>query len=349
MNPQALYAARVKGVVTVLVDTGKAGVKTSGSGFVVDATHGYAITNSHVVTSSADAATPSAVNVYGPIYIERDDQSRTPATVVGYDLFDDIAILHFDPQRLAIPAVPLGDSSTARVGDPIAVIGAPFGLAESFALGAVSQIGTQIIAPAAVCLRTSGAIQIAAPINPGNSGGPLFDAAGKVIGVVSQAELSSDGRTGVGAGIAFAIPIDAARRSLREIVATHHVRYAWLGIGAKTLTPDVVATYGLHATYGAQVTFSEAGSSADRVGITAGGETAALDGRIVYPDADVIVGLGGRTIRTLGDLQRAVAAHRPGDRVTITWWRGKTRHSASIVLGERSLTDPAVCEASAAP
>jgi S1-C subfamily serine protease len=347
LNAQAIYAAHVKGVVTVYVDTGKTGVLASGSGFVADATRGLVITNSHVVTSSAEATTPDQVQVYAPIFIQGADQARTPATVLGYDLFDDIAVLRYDPTRLPLPAVPFGESSSVRVGDPIAVIGAPFGLAESFAVGVVSQIGTQIVAPAAVCFRTIGAIQIAAPINRGNSGGPLFDAAGKVVGVVSQAELSSTDSTG--AGIAFAVPIDAAKRSLDEITATRHVRYAWLGVGGATLTPDIVSAYALRPKSGVLVSFVEAKSGAAKAGISTGGDTAALDGRIVNEKGDVIVSFDHRTIRTLGDLQRAVATKRPGDTVKVGWWHGTTHHEASIVLGERNLRDPAVCRASAAP
>jgi len=69
----------------------------------------------------------------------------------------------------------------------------------------------------------------------------------------------------------------------------------------------------------------------------------------VHADGDVISGFGGKPVRTLTDLQRDVAARRPGDRVTIDWWHGTTLKHASIVLGERSPTDPDVCHAIGAP
>jgi S1-C subfamily serine protease len=343
-----LYAAHIKGVVTVFVDIGNGNVLSSGSGFVADASRGLIITNSHVVTTSDMASDPRKVQEYGPIYVQRDDGSRAPASILGYDLFDDIAILHYDPSRLPMPQVPMGDSATVRVGDPVAAIGAPFGHSESLSAGIVSQIGTQIVAPASVCFRTTDGIQTDASINPGNSGGPLFDAAGKVIGVNSQIDEGTTGHD-VGSGVAFAVPINAARRTLSEISANGRVRYAWLGVGAITLTPDIRNTLRLRPTSGAQVTFVDPRSAAARAGITPGSRTVPIEGRVIHADGDVITAFDGKPVTSLADLQHAVAAKRPGDHVTVDWWHGRTERHASIVLGERSLTDPEVCRATSVP
>ena len=266
---------------------------------------------------------------------------------MGYDLFDDIAVLHYDPDLLRLPAAPLGNSATVRVGDPVAAIGAPLGQVESLSAGVVSQIGTQIVAPAAVCFRTTDAIQTDAAINSGNSGGPLFDAAGKVIGVNSQIDTSGAG--GGGSGVAFAVPINAAKRSLAEISKTGHASYAWLGVGAITLTADIARALQLNVTSGAQVTFVDPRSAAARAQITPGKGTTPINGRTVHTGADIIVAFDGKPVRTLQDLQHAVAAKRPGDRVTVEWWHGATRRSAAIVLGARNAADPDVCNAISAP
>jgi S1-C subfamily serine protease len=343
-----VYAERIGGVVTVLVDTGKAGVQPRGAGFVVDASRGLIITNSHVVTNSSEAnVTPLKVQEFATVYIQSANTARESASIVGFDLFDDIAVLHYDPRGLDLSAVPMGTSSTVRVGEQVAAIGAPFGQVESLSAGVVSQVGTQIIAPAGVCLDTTDAIQTDAAINPGNSGGPLFNSAGQVIGVNSQIDTGNQGD--VGSGVAFAVPIDAARRSLAQLTTTGSVHYPFIGVGAHTLTPDIVAAYHLKPKYGAQVAFVEAGSSAAKVGIQAGQEPVAVNGRQVYYTGDVIVGFAGKTVRTLSDLQQDVAVRRPGDRVEIAWWHGSTLHRAQIVLGEAKLTDPDVCAASAAP
>jgi 2-alkenal reductase len=343
----SVYARSIGGVVTVLVDEGKDGVQPRGAGFVVDAKRGLIITNSHVVTNSADVTDPTKVQDYTTVFIQRSDTARESATIVGFDLFDDIAVLHYDPHGLPLTAVPMGSSSSVVVGEPVAAIGAPFGQVESLSAGIVSQVGTRIIAPAGVCLDTTDAIQTDAAINPGNSGGPLFDSAGKVIGVNSQIDTGNGGD--VGSGVAFAVPIDAARRSLDELTKSGVVHYPFIGVGAHTLTPDIVAAYGLKPKYGAQVAFVEPGSSAAKAGILAGLNPIAVDGRQVYYRGDVIVGIDGKTVRTLSDLQQDVAVLHPGDRVPIEWWHGAKLHRSQIVLGEAKLTDPDVCAASAAP
>jgi 2-alkenal reductase len=335
----AVYAARVRSVVTVLV-----GVQTSGSGFVVNAKRGLVITASHVVTSSAGATDPRTVKEYGPVYVMRVDGARAPATIVGYDLFDDIAVLHYDPELLPMPATPLGNSAAVRIGDPVAAIGAPFGQVESLSAGVVSQIATQIEAPAAVCFFTPDAIQTDAAINRGNSGGPLFNAAGRVIAVNSQ--IDTGGGADANTGVAFAVPINAAKRSLDEISRTGRVRYAWLGVGGITLTSDVVSALQLPASSGTMVSFVDPRSAAARAGISSGTATTSINGREVLTDGDVIVAFAGKPVRTLQDLQRGVAAKRPGDRVTVEWWHAGSRRTKSIVLGERIPKDPEVCRAS---
>jgi serine protease Do len=212
----------------------------------------------------------------------------------------------------------------------------------------VSQVGTQIIAPASVCFRTTDAIQTDAAINPGNSGGPLFDSAGQVIGVTSQIDAANSDST-AGSGVAFAVPVDAVRRSLQQISATGTVEYPFLGVGANTLTPDIVAAYHLKARYGAQVAFVDPRSGAAQAGISPGQHAVALDGRQVHVDGDVIVEFAGKPVRTLADLQRDVAVRRPGDRVEIGWYHGSALRHATIALGEAKPTDPDVCAASAAP
>ncbi len=346
---RTLYAERIGGVVTVLVNTGAQGVQANGAGFVVDPAKGLVVTNSHVVTdSSKKGVTPQTVQEFATVYIQRADLAREPATVVGYDLFDDIAVLHYDPSGLRLPGVPLGHSASVHIGDPVAAIGAPFGQVESLSVGVVSQVGTQIPAPATVCFRTTDAIQTDAAVNPGNSGGPLFNSAGQVIGVTSQIDAANSNDI-AGSGVAFAVPVDAVRRSLAQISATGTVRYPFLGVGANTLTPDIVAAYHLKARYGAQVAFVDPKSAAARAGISAGLHPVAVDGRQVHVDGDVIVEFAGRTVRTLADLQHDVAVRRPGDRVEVGWYHGSTLKHATITLGEASPKDPDVCAASAAP
>ena len=133
--------------------------------------------------------------------------------MVGWDLFDDVAVLKVDPDAHELDPVPLGDSSRVVVGEPVAALG-PFGNESSLSVGVVSATRRSINS------LTSGynvgdAIQTDAPITHGNSGGPLFDARGRVIGI--NAQIRSD--SGQSEGVGFAIPINAAKRSLGQLVA----------------------------------------------------------------------------------------------------------------------------------
>jgi S1-C subfamily serine protease len=349
---EGVYAGRIGGVVTVLGQTDN-GVIPLGGGFVVDAKHGYVVTNSHVVTNSSDAlATPSTVKPLDSIFVQRADGARVAASLKGFDLFDDVAVLKYDPASLPMPAVPLGDSEHLRVGEPVAAIGAPFGLVESLSVGVVSQIDRQIENPAALCFSTAEAIQTDAAVNPGNSGGPLFDAQGKVIGITSQIVYpDSEGADGANAGVAFAVPIEAVRRSMTQIERTGEAISSWLGVGVVTLTPDVVAQYQLRASYGVQVIYVDPRTGARRAGLSAGvALPVAVNGRSIHRDGDVITAVDGKPVHTLADMQRAVAPLPPGRKVRLTVYKaGKVRKTIAVTLTRRDPDDKNVCKATTRP
>ena len=158
-----------------------------GSGFVVSPT-GNVLTSAHVVTTAGQGG--GRTQQAHTIYVQFSDGDRVPARIVGYDLFDDVAVLRVDPKLHQLRPVPLGDSARVVVGEPVAAIGSPFGNADSLSVGVVSAIRRSIPS-----LTTSydliDAIQTDAPINHGNSGGPLFDARGRVIGINAQIRSSS--------------------------------------------------------------------------------------------------------------------------------------------------------------
>jgi S1-C subfamily serine protease len=135
------------------------------------------------------------------------DDDPVAATVVRRDPGNDLALVKIDPADAGRPdPLRLGDSDGVHVGDAAIAIGNPFGLERSLTAGVVSALDRRIDAPDGS--KIDDAVQTDAPINPGNSGGPLLDAAGRVIGVISQAR---------GDGVAFAVPVDTVKRLVSEL------------------------------------------------------------------------------------------------------------------------------------
>ena len=172
----------------------------TGSGFEIDGS-GTILTNWHVVEGASKITIGFA---HGKTVV---------ASLIGEDPSHDIAMLRIPTAGLTLHPLVLGDSSKARVGDPVLAIGNPFGLARTLTTGVISALERKIQAPNG--LTIDNALQTDAPINPGNSGGPLLDEAGQVIGINSQIETSGEHAGNV--GIAFAIPIDTVKIELAKL------------------------------------------------------------------------------------------------------------------------------------
>ncbi|HEY9459099.1 MAG TPA: trypsin-like peptidase domain-containing protein, partial [Gaiella sp.] len=251
-DPAALYAARADGVVTIYANLGADG-SSQGSGFVVDG-GGLILTNAHVITNVTESR---AVHGATAVYVEFSDGDRVAADIVGWDLFSDVGVVRVAAADHKLAPVPLGNSSTVLVGEPVAAIGSPFGQQTSLSVGVVSATGRSIDSLTSG-FAVANAIQVDAPINRGSSGGPLFDASGKVIGINAQIESTS----GTAEGVGFAIPINVARRSLDQLVRTGTVRYAYIGIRTQDVTPGIARAFDLGARQGALVTRVDDGTPA---------------------------------------------------------------------------------------
>jgi S1-C subfamily serine protease len=332
--PAQIYRARSAGVVTVVSYFDSAAAPDAsagqGSGFVVSRT-GTILTDAHVVTTAGESA--GAPRRARTVYVEFSDGDRVTARILGYDLFDDVAVLHVDPAQHSVSPVPLGHSSRVVVGQPVAAVGSPFGNADSLSVGVVSAIRRSIPSLTSK-YDLIDAIQTDAPINHGNSGGPLFDARGRVIGI--NAQIRSSGTSSGFEGVGFAVPIDSARRSLEQILATGTVRYAYVGIKTEDLTPSIARRFGYGARHGALVDGVVPGSGAARAGIEAGTRTAAFEGLGVRVGGDAIVAIDGVTVANAEDVVRIVANRlEPGETARFTLVRGAARRVVTVRLGSR--------------
>jgi S1-C subfamily serine protease len=325
----ALYAARSAGVVTIYAEFGA--TEAQGSGFVVTRS-GLMLTSSHVITNAGEQTAGSNATPASAVYVVFPDRDRVRAKIVGWDVFDDVGVIQVDPKAHALRPVPLGRSSSLRVGQPVAVIGSPFGNENSLDVGVVSGIRRSIDSLTS-SFQLSDAIQIDAPITHGNSGGPVFDARGRVIGIAAQIRTDSGQADGVG----FAVPIDSARRSLLQLVTTGKVAYAFAGVRTTDVTPSIAHALGLSVTRGALVVRVEQGSGAERAGLRQGSKAREIAGVSVRAGGDVILAVAGRRVDTGEGLARIVSEElHPGQTVTFAILRDGSRQAVRVRLGSRT-------------
>jgi putative serine protease PepD len=253
-------------------------------------------TNGHVITNQHVVDGASSVRVTFW------NGKTYSARVVGTDASTDLAVLDVSAPSSVLHPLTVGDSSNVQVGDNVVAIGAPFGLAETVTAGIVSALHRQMTSPNNFSIDDS--IQTVAAINHGNSGGPLLDAQGHVIGVNAQIESDSGGSDGVG----FAIPSNTIKSIASQLISKGQAQHAYLGV---ELGDSGTA---------ARVVSVRASTPAKKAGLRAG---------------DVIVSIAGTSISSSDELRATINAHKPGDRVTLTFARnGKTR-SVSVTLGSR--------------
>jgi S1-C subfamily serine protease len=330
-NPAHIYAARSPGVVTIFAVYGSSSntaQTAQGSGFVVSR-DGYILTNSHVITTAGDGN--GSAKPADHLYVEYGNHDRVAAKVVGWDIFDDVGLVKVDPSAHPLRPVPLGDSAAVRVGEPVAGIGSPFGNENSLAVGVVSATARSIRSLTS-SYNLVDAIQTDAPINHGNSGGPLFDARGQVIGITAQIRSTSGNAEGVG----FAVPINSAKRSMAQLVATGRVVYGYVGITTEDLTPALARRFGYPAQQGAVIDTVVKNTPAQTAGLRGGNQEEQVLGTRFTRGGDLIVAIGGYPVRNAEDVVRIVTGRLvPGQVTRFTILRGGNRREVPVRLAQR--------------
>jgi len=290
----------------------------TGSGFAINK-DGYIVTNAHVV-EGADSVEVS---------FDESGGDSIPAEVKGVDTSADLAVLKVNPDDVkgGIKPVPLGDSSSLQVGDPVIAIGNPFGYTRTVTTGIVSGLQRQIQAPNGFTIAH--VIQTDASINPGNSGGPLLDANGRVIGINSQ--IATGGGQG-SVGIGFAVPIDTAKKLLPDLKAGETIDRAYLGVQMQGVDAQLAQDLNLPVDHGALIVSVTPGSPAEKAGLR-GGRTQTSSG--VAAGGDLIVAIDGKEMTDENAVADAIAAHKPGDKVDIEYYRGNDKKTVSVALTKR--------------
>ena len=299
-DPVVRIAERLRPAIVEIQTDGNKGA-ASGSG-VLFRDDGYVITNNHVIDGAAT------------IVVVLANGRQLKGTKVGGDADTDIAVVKVDGSG-NLPIATLGTAKDLKVGQEAIAIGSPLGLVggPSVSKGVVSALGRQVTTknggPALLDM-----IQIAAPIAPGSSGGALVDRSGAVIGITTALAVTDVGAEGVG----FATPIDIARDTAEQLIATGHAIHVWIGVEGEDV--DSATATQLSVDGGAMVKNVRTSSPA-----AAGG---------LQPQ-DVIVAIDSRTVTSMSDLVVALRSRKPGDTVTIGFLRDGRPGVAKVTLAER--------------
>jgi S1-C subfamily serine protease len=336
-NPAEIYKNVSPGVVTIIsvfddsgsdILGGGSGSAGQGSGSVIDK-DGDIVTNAHVVTSGGHLNGGGSPHEAKQVFVEFGDRNRVPADVVGFDADADVALIKVDPDGLDLHPVTLSDRSAFAVGEPVAAIGSPFGEEQSLSVGVIS--ATNRTVEGLTNFGIDNAIQTDASINPGNSGGPLLDDKGQLIGINEQIASNSGSNSGVG----FAIPVTSVRYSLDQLKSGGNVDYAYLGVSSETLYPQLAEHLGLDTDHGALISDVVDDSPADEAGLHGGNDESTFQLQHVKSGGDVVLAVDGKPVFQNNDLSELIAAHKPGDTVTLEVLRDGDRADIDVKLGSR--------------
>jgi serine protease Do len=284
---------------------GPAGAQTvSGSGvFISD--KGYILTNNHVIDGVKD------------VTIVLSDGTQEKATIVGADMYSDIAVLKTDGK---VPAVAsLGNSDVLNPGETVIAIGSPLGdFKNTVTVGVVSATGRSIDTGNGYTI--DGLIQTDAAINQGNSGGPLVNLAGEAIAINTLIVRNSGSGT-VAEGLGFAIPINTAKAVAEQIIQKGYISRPFMGINFQPITPDLANAYNLPVQWGAYVTSVSASSPASQAGLQTG---------------DIITSIGGVSLDGTHSFINTLFSYKPGDQIMVGFTRNGKGQQVQMTLGESS-------------
>jgi S1-C subfamily serine protease len=287
--------------IVTQIAPGDNGGEAAGTGMVISST-GEVLTNNHVISEAAKITATDIGN--GRTYA---------AHVVGYDASHDVAVLQLE-NASGLQTVPLGDSSTVRVGQRVVTIGNAGGVGgtPSAAGGTVEGLDQKITAAddlSNTSEKLTGLIQIDGQLQPGDSGGPLVSSAGKVIGMDTAASSTFSFQGSIAEQI-------LAGKSSGQI----HIGPTPM-LGVEVAQNRSCAGFGgpVGAYNGALVCEAISGSPADAAGLAEG---------------DTIISLGGRTVGSASALVRVKDLYHPGDAVSVAWLdTSGGRHTATLKLG----------------
>ena len=270
---------------------------SSGSG-VIMSPQGHILTNNHVIEGADE------------IEVALADGRKSKAKIIGTDPDTDLAVIQIDIADL--PAITLGHSDSAQVGDVVLAIGNPFGVGQTVTMGIISALGRN-----SVGLNTyENFIQTDAAVNPGNSGGALVDVNGNLIGINSAIYSRNGGSLGIG----FAIPTSTIKSVMEAIITNGQVIRGWIGIEPQDITAEMAESFNFTQTSGTIVSAVIRGGPADNAGIKPG---------------DILIEINGNKINNRTEMLLQVANLKPESKATFKVIRRGKEMPIVITVGKR--------------
>jgi serine protease Do len=281
------------------------GLTSSGSGVIISE-DGHIVTNNHVVQGAES------------LQIILADGSIQPAKLVGVDPYADLAVLRTQGETHSIAA--WGNSDSLKRGEAVIAIGSPLGdFKNTVTVGVVSATERNIDVDQDYQLE--GLIQTDAAINQGNSGGPLVNLAGQIIGINTLIVRGGGSGSAVAEGLGFAIPSNAARAIVSQIVEKGYVSRPHLGARWGWITPAVASRYRLPVEYGVFITEVINGGPADRAGLQQG---------------DILISINGEAFDDDHPFINMLFEYEPGDIVTFVTVRDSSEFDVEVKLSEQA-------------
>ncbi len=267
----------------------------TGSGFIISS-DGLILTNAHVVEGADE------------LRIRLTDNREFSGKVLGLDKKTDIAVVKIEAKNL--PVLKIGSSENLKVGEWVAAIGSPFGLANTVTAGIVSAKSRALPSEEYVPF-----IQTDVAVNPGNSGGPLFNMKGEVVGINSQIFSTSGGFM----GLSFSIPIDLAIQIKDQLIENGRVIRGRIGVGIQSVTQDLAEAFGMKTPRGAVITQLEKDQPGEKAGLKVG---------------DIVIAMDGKEIKSANDLPVRVSATKPGTKIDLTVLRDGKEKTVTVTVAE---------------
>jgi Do/DeqQ family serine protease len=269
----------------------------TGSGVILQ-NNGYIVTNNHVV----DGADELEVTLY--------DNRKFKAKLIGVDKSTDLAVIKIEDNDL--PAINIGNSDKAKVGEWVLAVGNPFNLTSTVTAGIISAKGRNInIIEDAYKIESF--IQTDAAVNPGNSGGALVDINGNLLGI--NTAIAS--QTGSFAGYSFAIPVNMMQKIVDDLIQHGEVQRGLIGVSIQDLDNEIADDLGLNITEGVHIIEVMEDGAAKEAGLLSD---------------DIIIGVDNKDIKNTPQLQELVGRGRPGDKVKLNINRSGKQQDIVVTL-----------------